>query len=188
MRTRSRRTVGAAAWVHRRAAVRARAHVFVSLWVCLRCACFVCSSVLHASFARRRDAVESSLSARPAVLGALSGPVPCRDPAVQEPVRVESERQHAVPPPPSFHTRAHLHAHARACAHARARQTYWLGSARPAVAAQAAVVDGAACARLDDASSTRCGRVCCLGHTAGTCRSRRASASAIATSAQRRSA
>ena len=168
-----------------RACPRTRVGFFVGV-----CAWFMCASVLCCTRPLRGCVmpVESSRSARPAVLGALSGPVPCRDPAVQEPVRVESERQHAVPPPPSFHTRAHLHAHARACAHARAHHTYWLGSARPAVAAQAAVVDGAACARLDDVSSTRCGRVCCLGHAAGTCRSRKASASAIATSAQRRSA
>ena len=59
MRTRSPRMVDAAAWVHRRAGVCARALVFVCVSVCLCAACvgFVrFSTVLHASFARLRDA------------------------------------------------------------------------------------------------------------------------------------
>ena len=121
--------------------------------------------------------------------------VPCRDPALPEPVNTRGVRTlTCCAAPRSFHTSTHLHAHAhahahaRACAHARAHHTYWLGSARPAVAAQAAIVDGgAACARLDYAPSTRCGRVWGT-QAAGTCRRRRASASAIVTSARRRSA
>ena len=111
--------VDAAAWVHRRAGVCVHAHTclfsfFVSLFVCvgaLVCVCF--STVLHASFARLRDGVESSRSARPAVLGVLSGPVPCRDPALPEPVSTRGVRTPTCCAAPSIST------HARTCTQAR---------------------------------------------------------------------
>ncbi len=170
--------------------VRTRTCLFVCLVVCLFvCLCAVCvvcvrfSTVLHASFARLRDAVESRRSARPAVLGALSGPVPCRDPALPESVSTLHARTLTCCAAPLHY---HPHYHARACAHARARHPGWLGSARPAVAAEAAVADAHAStthrARGVDAFAV-------WGtHAAGTCRRRRASASAIARSARRRSA
>ena len=88
----------------------------VCLFVCLCAACVVCvrfSAVLHASFARLRDAVESSRSARPAVIGALSGPVPCRDPALPESVSTRHARTLTCCAAPSIITRTITHERAR---------------------------------------------------------------------------
>ncbi len=109
-------------------------------WLLCGCVCVVhvCfSTVLHASFARRRDAVESSLSARPAVLGVLGGPVPCRDPALPEPMSTRGVRTLICCAAPSLipHThalaRARTRSRTRTSVRARAGASRHIGSAAP---------------------------------------------------------
>ena len=171
------------------------AHTCWSLCGCV-CVVHVCfSTVLHASFARRRDAVESSLSARPAVLGVLSGPVPCRDPALQVSMSTRGVRTLICCAAPSLiphtHALARARSRTRTSVRARAGAPRHIGSAAPGRPSQLKLrlLTGP----LAHASITRRARAVDAFAVRGTRQVRVAAegrriASAIATSAQQRSA